>query len=181
MLSAVVMVIALLGFLSTLIQSYRLEEAARRRDQVRAVLQSFADEFNRGAVTYPDPTDTNPRLDQRRKLIYAFFDPLRSPAATGDALRWFASDGTEYIGAVGDPNLRIRLGANPNDPEVAITHRTQEMDEATGTPGGTASPLDVSELLGEFTATWTVNHLPQTLTLRMIRTVDATGVIAPAI
>lgn len=177
MISAFVLVAALAGYLSTVVQAYRLDETARRRDQVRAVLQSFADQFNRGSVTFVDENDAD------KKKINAFFDPAQNTVETGFGLQWIDGNGTKWpqtpILADG-PGLKFRLGSESSAPEVTITRRVWEVDEATGAPGGAATPNESTELFGEFTATWVVDRHPQTLVLRTLRCANATGVTPAA-
>ncbi|MBK8477965.1 MAG: type II secretion system protein [Opitutaceae bacterium] len=147
MVSAIVLAITLVAFLGTVIQAYRIDEAARRRDQVRAVVQSFADDFSRMTITNPPSP---------------FFQA--SIAASGAGLVWTGStnDGS---------GLKFRLGNDLAAPEVTLTRWVQDMNEASGVPDDVR--VNTSgigrEIVCRFEARWRVDNREQTYTLWVVR------------
>ncbi len=70
MIAFAVMTVVLLAILGAILQAYRMNEDARRRDPVRALLQSFADDFTCERVRINgntvDETETVGTPDQRK-------------------------------------------------------------------------------------------------------------------
>ncbi len=151
-----ILVVVLLGFLGSVLVAYRTEEEARRRDQVRAVLQSYADDFLCKNVR--DSTGA----------IQGFFKVSAVP--TGDGLEWINGD---WVVSTGGSGLRLRLGGETQAPEVVVTRMVREV-QATATLGTPVDALPVyasvgRELVGEFTGTYMVGRSPRSLTLRVVR------------
>ena len=156
MVSAVVMTGVLLAVLGSVVQSYRMNEDARRQDQVRAVLQAFVDDFMCAKIR-----DTS-------KAITPFFQVSSAP--TGVGLNWTDSGGTTSVGTAA--GLTFKLGG-ANAPEVLITRWVREIDETntTGTPYFSSDDKSAvgREIVGQFTATYTVNRRTHVVTFNAIR------------
>lgn len=157
MVSAVVLAGVLLSTLTAVVQAYRMNEMARRRDQVRAILQSFSDDFLCGQVR-----------DEDTKVIYPFFKVR--VAATGEGLSWTDDSGTSYSGTSGGLSVPL-IGTGA--PTVVFTYWVRQVDETedTGTPD--FSDVDKSavgrEIVGVFTATYQAGGRAQTLSLSVVR------------
>ncbi len=156
MVSAFVMTGVLLAVLGSVVQAYRMNEDARRQDQVRAVLQSFVDDFMCAKVR------------DASKAVVPFFQVTTTPTGTG--LSWTDASGTTSTGTTTE--LKFNLGG-ANAPEVRITRWVREVDETntTGTPDFSSadkSPVG-REIVGQFTATYTVNSRTHVVTLSAIR------------
>lgn len=156
MVSAVVMTGVLLAVLGSVVQSYRMNEDARRQDQVRAVLQAFVDDFMCAKIR-----DTS-------KAVIPFFQVSATP--TGAGLTWTDSSGTTTTGTT--TGLVFKLGG-ANAPEVRITRWIREVDETntTGTPDFSSADKSAvgREIVGQFTATYTVNRRTHVVTFNAIR------------
>lgn len=157
MIAVAVLVLTLLGYLGSLVLSYRMEEDARRRDQVRAILQSFADDFMCQDVRDPS------------RAVKPFFRIETAP--TGAGLAWTDSSGATSVGDLA--GLRFRLGGDPAAPEVVVTRQVREVNQTPtmGTPVlSLTNPSSVGrELVGEFVGTYLVGNRRHTLTLRVVR------------
>jgi len=148
--------LVLLAVLGSVLQAYRMNEDARRQDQVRAVLQSFADDFMCAKVR----DDT--------KAIQPFFQVSAAP--TGVGLSWKVSGGATVTGTT--TGLTFALGGE-SAPKVLITRWVREVDEGTTTGTPDFSSADKSavgrEIVAQFTATYTVNRRTRVVTLSTIR------------
>lgn len=157
MVSVVVLVTVLLGVLSAVVQTYRTNEVVRRRDQVRAILQSYANDFMSDAVR-----------DASTKSVKTFFQMSIAPTGTG--LTWTDSSGTITTGTT--DNLKINLGGL-NAPEVVITRWVRGIDETNtkGTPDLSIAEKSAAgrEIVGEFKATFKVHRRTQVITLYVVR------------
>lgn len=157
MVSAVVMAGVLLSTLTAVVQAYRMNEMARRRDEVRAILQSFVDNFLCGQVRDEDTDE-----------IYAFYKVR--VAATGEGLSWTDSSGTSYTGT--SSGLSVPL-AGTGAPTVVFTYWVRQVDETdtTGTPD--FSDVDKSavgrEIVGVFTASFEAGGKSQSISMSVVR------------
>ena len=129
---------------------------ARRRDQVRTVLQSFVDDFERMQITDP------------AHAVYPFFQT--SISSTGQNLSWTDANGTTYNGTSTD--LQFPLGGDATAPMVHITRWVLEMNETPGVPDTvtTNSSAIGRVIVCQFTATYRVNGRDQSLSIWVIRT-----------
>ncbi|MFT3831430.1 MAG: hypothetical protein QM691_17170 [Opitutaceae bacterium] len=156
MVAAVVAAGVLLAVLGSVLQAYRMDEEARRQDQVRAVLQSYVDDFLCAKV----------RDDS--KAVQPFFKVSAAP--TGVGLSWKDSAGTTVTGTAA--GLTFALGGE-GAPKVVITRWVREVDEGTttGTPDFSAADKSAvgREIVGQFTATYTVNRRIRVVTFSTIR------------
>jgi len=156
MVSVVIMSGVLLAVLGSVLQAYRMNEDARRQDQVRAALQSYVDDFMCAKVR----DDT--------KAVTTFFQVTAAP--TGLGLSWTDSSGTTATGTAS--GLKFALGGE-NAPQVQITRWVREVDEGTITGTPDFSSADKSavgrEIVAQFTATYTVNRRTHVVTYNAIR------------
>ena len=156
MVSAVVMAGVLLAVLGSVIQAYRMNEDARRQDQVRAILQSFADDFMCA------------KIRDASKAIVPFFQVTMTPTGTG--LSWTDGSGATSVGTVA--GLEFALDGK-SAPKVQITRWVREVNEGktSGTPDFSSADQSAvgREIVGQFSATYQVNHRTHVITLSMIR------------
>jgi hypothetical protein len=166
MIAALVLVIAMLGCIGALISAYRVSEVTRRRDEARALLQSFCDRFLR--ETTRDASNH----------YYPFFVTTVGTEPTGVGLTWTGFDGVRQTGTSGGLLIPNGLGGSSDTGiDVTVTRLVQELDEA-GDP--IAVDTDQSTftaagrmILATFTATYQVNRRQQTVQLTVARSDDS--------
>jgi type II secretory pathway pseudopilin PulG len=155
MIASVILIIALLALFGALMTSYQISAVTRRRDQARAVLQSFCDQFLRQSVKNKDGT------------IVILFRTTTAP--TGAGLSW---NGVPGVGSY----LTVPLGGNSADDtpiDAKIDRQVSELDEVTGVPDTSTTDTATGRmLLATFTARYDVNQRPQTISLTVTRTDD---------
>jgi len=155
MISVVIMAGVLLAVVGSVLQSYRMNEDARRRDQVRAVLQTYVDYFLSAEI--------NPKSG-----FNPFFGITTLP--TGDALSWTNVAGSTVTGT--SSGLKFKLGG-ANAPEVVLMRWVRGTDETdtTGTPDFSMTDKSSTgrEYVGQFTATYTSNRRTQVVVLTAVR------------
>lgn len=156
MIAFVVMVIALLGFLGTASRAYQLTSNSRARDQARAILQSFAEDFERLRTVQQVGSPPTPQFVN-------FFQTSNS--VSYDFVSWNGVTGTSAS------HLRVPLGGDPANPVIAeISRFVRDIDEATGADSTDTSVTAAGKMLvATFTATYTVNREPQTVSLTIAR------------
>ncbi len=166
--AALVLAIALVSFIGTLMASYRMSELARRRDEARALVQSFCDRFLR--ETAKDNAGS----------YYPLFQTTITVVPTGVGLSWTGFDGIRYDGTAGEGLLIPHGlgGSDPSDPgiDVHVWRLVQEVDEQ-------ADPITVNTdqttytkagrmILATFSAVFVVNGRQQTVSLSVARSDD---------
>lgn len=157
MIAGAIMVMLLLALLGTILQAYRMNEESRRRDQARAILQSFANDFACNniwqGVGVPNP----------------LFAITTTPTGTG--MSWTSANGTTTDGTT--DGLIIRLGGDPQAPQIVVRRHVRNVNEtmAQGSPDNDASIKSSvgRELVAEFSAVYTVNSRAKTITLTILR------------
>lgn len=202
MLAACVLVGAGFGIYACLLKAYQVVAVGRYRDAARAVLQTYADQFERLQTADTSGTGTNSVACTRW-----FFKPTVRPTATG--LLW---DGTVAAGGLNmnlnklctEPDtpgapapansglspdyLRVNLGGSNNASSTSSTtsgssqgieaHVTREVwglyDDGRIISGQGIQYESAGELLlGRFTITYTVFNQPFTLNLAVLRAAQA--------
>jgi prepilin-type N-terminal cleavage/methylation domain-containing protein len=180
MMAAVVFVMGAVGLYDILLKSYQLTALARYRDDARAVLRTFADQFER-LGTSDDTTN------YRRELFV-------TSGETGRGLKyWDATQGTVYglsneasnaspfandaaylevtLGGAGSP-----IPARVTREVVAINPGPTTAATTPPTPPGSAFPAGIDPnyaagnlWLGTFTITYTVSNRLETQRLSVLR------------
>jgi len=141
-----------LGVFSTLIKSYQIIALARSRDQARAVLRTYADQFMRLQTTEKVGASTYNRL---------LFMP--TVGASGVGLRWGElSDRNNSTTPVDVPSIAIVLGSGPQTTPASLTRNVKSVNASTGVPYSSAQQMDAAGYL--LTATFAIaySHLSGT-------------------
>jgi hypothetical protein len=158
MIAAVVLVITLLGFIGGVTEAYKMTAIARHRDQARALLQSWADEFLRDELQTKDAAGVI--------TVNGLFQTNYSagPLGQGTYLVW-----NNIVGGAG--GLVVPLGGDPQSPSVTVTRWVRDIDEVNG---GVAIDHAINSaagrlLIATFTAQYSVNNRQQTVSLTVAR------------
>ncbi len=140
LVAAFVASVALMALLGTAFAAYKINHKARLRDNARAVLRTYVDQFER--LAYSDSGN----------IVRMLFTPTSGP--TGLGLRWGQlSDQINYEGA--PTTLQIDIGT-PGSPQTATV--TREVSHVSLTSGD-ASSIRVADAAGfMLRATFTVTY-----------------------
>lgn len=132
--------IALMSLLATAFSAYKINHKARLRDNARAVLRTYVDQFERLAYSNSD------------NVVRMIFTPTTAP--TGLGLRWGQlSDRINYEGA--PSTLEIDIGT-PGAPQLATVTR---MVSHVTLNNGSASTTRVADAAGfMLRATFTITY-----------------------
>jgi type II secretory pathway pseudopilin PulG len=149
-----------LGVFSTLIKSYQIIALARSRDQARAVLRTYADQFMR--------LQTTDKVGATTFMRWLF---IPTGGATGIGLRWGqlsdnnTSMSAEDVAGVPAgtliPNIAITLGNGPQTTPATLTRNVSYVNPSTGAPSGTQQ-IDAAGFLLTATFAITYSHLSET-------------------
>jgi prepilin-type N-terminal cleavage/methylation domain-containing protein len=161
-----VFTVVTIGIYTTLIQSYQLVGSARLRDNARAVLESFGDQFLRLETTdlvQPGNVVT----------IRPFFQIYTVP--TGVGLSWTDQAGNTTTGTA--QGLPVTLvGAGGNTVIAMVTETVRDLDDTfppTSSTGslrsGTVYTAAGRMLTAQFTITYTLGNRVRTQTLTVAR------------
>ncbi|HWA09287.1 MAG TPA: prepilin-type N-terminal cleavage/methylation domain-containing protein [Opitutaceae bacterium] len=148
MMSVTIFAMLSLGVYQMLIKSYELSAITRYRDDARAVLLTFADQFSRLQTT-----QTHSGTAYARYL----FQPAASPTGTG--LQWGSlSDQDSLTALTSVPSLSVTIGnsAGGNGIPAAITRTVVPLNSDGTTAGSVTYTAAGYMLLGTFTATYSV-------------------------
>jgi prepilin-type N-terminal cleavage/methylation domain-containing protein len=155
-IASVVASMALLGLLGTAFTAYQINHKARLRDNARAVLRTYVDQFQQ--LSYSEGN-----------LVRMLFNPTGETERTGLGLRWGElSNQTEFPGAPTAP-LQINIGP-PNSPQPAFVTRNVRMVNAANGNDSDARVLDAAGFMmrAEFTISYTLSGTGgSTITQRM--------------
>jgi prepilin-type N-terminal cleavage/methylation domain-containing protein len=142
-IATVVASIALLALLGTAFTAYQINHKARLRDNARAVLRTYIDQFQR--ISYAEGN-----------TVRMLFNPTGN-SATGLGLRWGGlSNEIEYPNA--PTTLEINIGP-PGSPQTAtVTRNVQMVNASTGNVSSTRV-LDAAGFMmrAEFTVSYTLS------------------------
>ena len=167
MIATMVFCMGILGVYAMMIKSYELVTLARHRDNARAFLLSFSDQFLRLQTTDQNPTPGQPPI----------LRPLFNTAGAGsDGLVWTDTAGVRHTPAAGDPYFVVMLG-DSGDPTVGSQVRAQVSRAVTyvdtaGAPAGGAIPSAAGWMLqGTFTIQYPISGKIQTQSITVARSV----------
>jgi prepilin-type N-terminal cleavage/methylation domain-containing protein len=162
MMATVVFTIGILGVYAMMLKSYELVTLARHRDNARAYLQSFSDEFLRLATTDSISGATITR--------HLFRTPDLSGTG-GDGLHWTDSSGNSVSG---DDQTEVQVPLGDSQSSLVTGHVTRLVQYVDST--GTVSSTNVGTaagwmLQGTFTIWYDVNGKRYTQSLTVARSV----------
>jgi type II secretory pathway pseudopilin PulG len=165
MIAALIFVMFTLGIYGLIIESYNMTARIRYRDDARAVLLTFSDQFERLATTTGS-------VGLQRWLFY----PASSPG-TGWGLKWGAlSDDDASIPQPSSPpdHLDVTIGGAKN-PITASVRREVYFVQPDGTTSNVLTGVAMSSagwlLVGKFTISYTANGRPETASMTVVRSV----------
>ena len=160
--ATIIFTLAILGVYGMMIRSYEMVTMARHRDNARAIIMSFADEFQRLQTTDTNPAGGPPIL---RTLFYADGVP------TGNGLTY--TDASGHVSVGGSSGLAVTLGETSSSLVNAVV--TREVHNLNATTGVTQSGITASAagwmLQATFKITYTVNQHPQVVQVIISRSV----------
>lgn len=161
MIATLVASIALLALLGTAFMTYKINHKARLRDNARAVLRTYIDQFQR--LGYAE--NNVPRM---------IFNP-KSGNGTSLGLRWGAlSNETEYPGA--PTELIIDIGPPGSPQNATVTRNISFVNSASGeTSSDIVKDAAGFMLKATFTVSYTIegsNDTPIIQTMNTLRLID---------
>jgi hypothetical protein len=165
MIASSVFAMIMLGVYAMLIRSYQMAALSRCRDDGRAVIRTFADQFERLQTTDQIPPPNGPAYTR-----WLFF-PEGGPSGRG--LNWGSlsnANVTTLLPPVA--SLAINLG-DPNHPVPAtVTRDVAYIDDTTGAPSVGQQIKAAGYLMrGTFTVNFTVNSTSYSQSLTVVRAV----------
>ncbi len=162
-LASMVLVVAILALFGTMVASYRMTAKTRARDQARAILQSYVDQFLRGSI--PGQLFFQTCSAQPWSL---------AQPGTGKGLTW--NLGTTHLTQATDAPLEIPLGGSGDVSADALKLNVKtwrwvsELDEDTGVINTSLVDDSIGRMLFvTFTAQYTVNKQTETISLTLAR------------
>jgi len=162
MIATFVFTMGILGVYAMMLKSYELVTLARHRDNARAFLLSFSDEFLRLQTTDQVSGST---------ITRRLFCTPQMGGTGGDGLHWTDTTGGTVTSDYG-PSLAVTLGeASSSQVSAQVTRVINYLDST-----GTVSTANVATaagwmLQGTFTITYSVNGKPYTQSLIVARSV----------
>lgn len=145
MVAATIFVMLTLGVYTMLMKSYQLIALTRVRDDARAVLRSFADQFERLSTTQEVAGVVRQRW---------LFLPSNGP--TGRGLVWGAlSDQNTSVNAEDVPSLAVPLGGESHRVTAALTRDVRYIDASSGAD---VADREIEAAGYMLSATFTINY-----------------------
>lgn len=160
MIATMVFTMGILGVYAMMIKSYELVTLARHRDNGRALLLSFADQFLRLQTT-----DLISGAVVTRNLFVTNATP------DGNGLSWTDTSGN--VGTVDVAGLHVLLGESGSSRVPAtVTRQVTNLDATTGVAvGGVTATAAGWMLQSTFTITYAINGRIQTQSITVARSV----------
>ncbi len=160
MIATMVFTMGILGVYAMMIKSYELVTLARHRDNGRALLLSFADQFLRLQTT---------DLISGSVVTRNMFVTNATP--DGNGLSWTDTSGN--VGTVDTAGLHVLLGESTSSRVPAtVTRQVTNLDATTGDPvGGVTATAAGWMLQGTFTITYAINGRIQSQSITVARSV----------
>lgn len=171
MIATLIFVMFTLGVYALIIQSYNMTARIRYRDDARAMLQTFVDQFVRlQTTTFVETTQTS--------YTRWLFNPTGTGGPTGSGLRWGAlCDEDAYNNPLPDPvpsDLAVTLGG---DKAPITAHVTREVHYVlpTGATSNSLTGTSVTSagwlITGRFAISYVANGRTETASMTVIRSV----------
>jgi len=160
MVAATIFVMVTLGVYTMLMKSYQLIALTRVRDDARAVLRSFADQFER--------LSTTEEVDGVSRQRWIF---LPSSGPTGRGLVWGAlSDENTSVNAEDVASLPIVLGGESHRVNATLTRDVRYINAASGENAADRTIEAAGYMLsGTFTINYAMNGTSYTQSLTVLR------------
>lgn len=163
MIATAVFTVGILGVYAMMLKSYEMITLSRHRDNARAVLLSFADQFQR--------LQTNDLPSGQTVPVTRFlFQTTGATAPTGVGLSWTDPAGATVSGT--STGLAMTLGATGTSTVPAnVTRIVTDLDST-----GTVTTTQVNNaagrmLMATFTITYTIKGRPQTQSITVARSI----------
>ena len=166
MMASGIFVMATLGIYTMLIKSYQMAALSRCRDDARAVIRTYADQFERLQTTEQVPAVTGPSYT--RWLFY----PEGSPSGRG--LVWGSlSNANVYSSPLPTvASLAVALGESNHPVPATVTRDVTYVDASTGAVSSVQHVQAAGYLMrGTFTINFTLNSKNYTQSLTVVRAV----------
>jgi hypothetical protein len=167
MVATIIFFASILGVYAVLIRSYQMVTLARYRDNARAVLTTFTDQFGRLQTADAAPGGGS--------IIRPLFQPDTWGAYTPNSfgLSWADAEGDAAIAGSNAAPITVTLGDPGSSPISAqVTRQIQYLDPATGMTVNTPPASAAGWILqGTFTIQYTVDKHLQTQQLTVARSV----------
>jgi prepilin-type N-terminal cleavage/methylation domain-containing protein len=174
MIASGIFLMVTLGVYAALIQSYQIEALARCRDDARAVLRTFGDQFERLQSTDEVPVGSGAYYTRW------LFSPEISPSypmggPTGKGLVWGDLSNSNVVSnpipATPIPNLAITLGSSAHPVAATLTRDVICLDDSNGGPSPRLIKAAGYLMRGTFSVNFTINKKNYTETLTLVRAV----------
>lgn len=145
MVAATIFAMLMIGVYTMLLKSYQLIALTRVRDDARAVLRTFADQFERLSTTQ--------QVDDVVRQRWLFL-PTNGP--TGRGLVWGAlSDQNTSVNAEDVPYLPVPLGGESHRVNATLTRDVRYVDASSGSD---AASREIEAAGYMLSATFTINY-----------------------
>jgi type II secretory pathway pseudopilin PulG len=138
MMATVIFTMATIGIYTMLIKSYQMSALARCRDEARAVLRTYADQFLRLETTAEETVPADPSAgtpETKATFNRWLFNPTSGPSGRG--LVWGALNlNTTFTPATDVPYLDITLGTGSHAVPAKLTRDVGYVTASTGATSG---------------------------------------------
>ena len=167
MIATAVFTMGILGVYAMMIKSYELVTLSRHRDNARALLQTFSDQFLRLETTDPGPTGP---------IIRPLFKTAEWAQKPGDGLVWKDSNGTTW-GTLPNDDVNgpmMPLGDPTRDTAMVMGHLTREVTYLDSSGRPTLVHLQTAAgwlLQAKFTIEYSINGRMQRQSITVARRV----------
>lgn len=160
MIATTVFTMGILGVYAMMLKSYELVTLARHRDNGRALLLSFADQFLRLQTT-----------DQISGAIVTRNLFVANTVPDGGGLNW--TDTSGHVGTVDSQGLHVLLGdSGSSQVPATITRLVSNIDSATGNQVAGATATAAGWMLqATFTISYSIKGRPQSQSIVVARSV----------
>ena len=162
MMATLIFSVGILGVYAMMLKSYELVTLARHRDNSRAMLESFSDQFLRLQTTDQDPFTG-------QTITRPLFVTTSTP--TGVGLNWTDASGNLVSGNAAGLAVTLGESASSRVPAV-VTRSVTNLDNGTGATAGSVTATAAGWLLqATFTITYQIKGSPQTQSYIVARSV----------
>jgi Tfp pilus assembly protein PilV len=161
MIAACLFTMVTLGVYSALIQSYKMAKLSRCRDESRAILRTYVDQFQR--------LETSVKVNGKDTRRWLF---LPTNGTTGQGLVWGAlNDQPSNNGAAAAAYLPMTLGNSTSKVNARLTRNVTYVDPSTGAPDTTPGTDSTFLLQAVFEITFELNGRTHSQRMTVMRSV----------